>query len=71
MVMIRGVQRQHDGSSRRLDWDPGIAMFDNSTVDTDEMASFLFLEFTLGMLRIGFLEEWYYEELIEFMVTCI
>jgi hypothetical protein len=40
MVMIRGVQHQHDGSSRRLAWDPGTIVFDNSIDDTDEMAIF-------------------------------
>jgi hypothetical protein len=46
-------------------------MFDNSTIDTDEMTSFLFLEFTLGMLRIGCLEEWSSKELIEFVQLMI
>jgi hypothetical protein len=66
-IMIRGVQHQHDGSSWRLAWDPGITVFDSSTTDTDEMASFHFLEFTLGMHRIGCLEEWSSEELTEFL----
>jgi hypothetical protein len=46
-------------------------VFDSSTVDTDEMASFRFPEFTLGMLRIGCLEEWSSEELTEFMQLMI
>jgi hypothetical protein len=54
-----------------LAWDPGTAVLDSSTADTDEMASFLFPEFTLGMLRIGCLEEWSFEELIEFMQLMI
>jgi hypothetical protein len=70
-VMIRGVQRRHDGSSQRLAWDPGTVVFDNSTTDTDEMASFRFPEFTLGMLRIGCLEEWSSEELTKFMQLMI
>jgi hypothetical protein len=65
--MIRVAQRQYDGSLRRLAWDPGTAVVDNSAADTDETTSFHFLEFTLGMLRIGFLEEWISKELTEFM----
>jgi hypothetical protein len=42
-------------------------VFDSSVVDTDEMTDFHFQEFTLEMLRIGFLEEWYSEKLTEFM----
>jgi len=45
----------------------GTAVFDRSEIDTNEMASFHFLEFNLGMLRFGFLEEWYFEELTEFV----
>jgi hypothetical protein len=70
-IMIRGVQHQHDGSSWRLVWDSGTAVFDNSTTDTDEMANFHFLEFTLEMLRIGCLEEWSSEELTEFVQLMI
>jgi hypothetical protein len=69
-VMIKGVQRQHDGSSHRLAWDPGTALFDSLTTDTNEMASFRFSKFTLGMLRIGCSKEWCSEELTEFMQLC-
>jgi hypothetical protein len=69
--MIRGVQNQRDGSSQRLAWDPGTIVFDNSVTDTNEMASFLFPKFTLGMIRIGCLEEWSSEELIEFVQLVI
>lgn len=67
MVMTKGVQHQHDGSSRRLAWDPGITMFDSSIVDTNEMASFHFSEFTGGVHRIGCLEERPSEELTQFL----
>ena len=67
MVMIRGVQPRHDGFPQRLAWDPGTVVFDDSIVDMDEMANFRFLEFTLGMLRIGCLEEWSSEEFTKFM----
>jgi hypothetical protein len=46
-------------------------VFDNSTTNTDEMASFRFPEFTFGMLRIDYLEEWSFEELIESMQLMI
>jgi hypothetical protein len=42
-------------------------VFDNSTVDKDEMASSHFPEFTLEMLRIGCLEQGSSEELTEFV----
>jgi hypothetical protein len=51
-VMTRGVQRQHDGSSQRLAWDPRTAEFDSSASDTDEMASFLFLSLLLRCLGL-------------------
>jgi hypothetical protein len=38
-MMIRGMHHQHDGSSLQLAWDPGIAVVDNSTADTNGMAS--------------------------------
>jgi hypothetical protein len=69
--MIRGVLRQHDGSSRRLAWYLGTAVFDNLAVDIDEMASLHFLEFTLEMLRIGCLEEWSSDELTKFVQLMI
>jgi hypothetical protein len=46
-------------------------VFDSSTTDTDEMVSFRFPEFTLGMLRFGCLEEWSSEELTEFVQLLI
>jgi len=46
-------------------------VFDSSTDDTDEMVSFLFPEFTLGMLRFSCLEEWFSEELIKFVQLLI
>jgi hypothetical protein len=52
-------------------WDPGTTVLDSSRADTDEMASVYFLEFTLGMLRIGCLEEWSFEELTEFVQLMI
>jgi hypothetical protein len=62
-----GVQCQYGGSSRILAWDPVTVVFDNSTTDTAEIVSFLFLEFTLGMLRFSFLKDWYFEGLIVFV----
>ena len=70
-IMARGVQGQHDGSSWRLSWDLGTIEFDKSTFNTDEMASFCFPEFTLEMLMIGCMEEWYSEELTEFVQLTI
>lgn len=66
-VTIGGVQSRYDDSSRRLVWDPRIAVLDSSTADTDEMVNFLFLKFTLGMLRFGCLEQWSSEELTKFV----
>jgi hypothetical protein len=57
------AQSEHDGSSRKLAWDPRTAVFDRSAADTDEVTNFFFLEFTLGMLMIGSLEERSAEEL--------
>jgi hypothetical protein len=71
MAMIRGMQRQHDGSPRRLVWDSRTAMFNSSVADADEMASFRFLEFTLEMLRTGCLEEWPSDELTKFVQLMI
>jgi hypothetical protein len=67
MAMIRGMQRQHDGSPQRLVWDSRIAVFNNLVADVDEMANFHFLEFTLEMLRTGCLEEWPSDELTNFV----
>jgi hypothetical protein len=67
MVMIIGVQRQHDGSSWSLTWDPGIIVFDSLKTDTNEMASFHFSEFTPQVHRIGCLEEWSSKESTEFL----
>jgi hypothetical protein len=66
-ITMRGVQHQHDCSSRRLAWDHGTTVFDNLVVDKDEMDSFLLPYFTLGMLKIGCLEEWSSKELTDFM----
>jgi hypothetical protein len=71
MVMIRGVQHQHDGSSQRLAWDPGATMFDNLVADIDGIANFRVPECTMRMLRIGFLGEWSPEELTKFMQLMI
>jgi hypothetical protein len=65
MVMIRGVQRLPYGSSWILYWDPRTTVFYNLTIDIDDMANFRFPYFILGMIRIGFLEEWSYEELTQ------
>jgi hypothetical protein len=46
-------------------------VFERSITDTYEMVNFLFSKFTLGMLRIGCLEEWYSEELTEFVQPMI
>jgi hypothetical protein len=46
-------------------------MFDNSTTDRDDMTSFRFQEFTLDILRIGYMEEWHSKELIEFVQLMI
>jgi hypothetical protein len=61
-TMIRMVQRQHGGISLRLVWDPGIAVVDNLTTDTDGIAS---------LHRFGCWEEWYSKELIEFIQLMI
>jgi hypothetical protein len=71
MVMIGGVQCRYGGSSQRLAWDPVTVVFDNSMTDTDEMVSFRFSEFTLGMLRFSCLEEWSSKELTEFVQLLI
>jgi hypothetical protein len=42
-------------------------VFNILTIDTDEATIFFLLEFTVGMNRIGFLEEWSSKELINFM----
>jgi hypothetical protein len=42
-------------------------VFDSLIVNIDEMANFLFPELTLGILRIGCLEEWSSKDLINFM----
>jgi len=39
-IIFSGLLCQHDGSSRRLAWDPDTAVFDSSTTNTDEMANF-------------------------------
>jgi hypothetical protein len=56
--MIRVVQHQQDGISLRLVWDPGMTVVDILTDDTDEI---------VGLHRFGCWEEWYSEELIEFI----
>jgi hypothetical protein len=71
MVMIEGLEQHHDSSSRRLAWDPGPAMFDSSTINTDGIAIFRVPKCTPRMLRIGCLGEWSPEELTEFMQLMI
>ena len=46
-------------------------MFENSIADADEMAIFLFLEFTVEIIRIGCMEEWSSKELTEFVQLMI
>jgi hypothetical protein len=70
-IMIRGVQLQYDGFSWKLAWDLGTVVFDRSITDIDEMTNFHFLEFNFGIHRIVFLEEWSFEELIDFMQLMI
>jgi hypothetical protein len=53
-VQERRAQFEHGGQIVMMG---GTIVFDNSTTDTDEMASFHFPGFTLGMLRIICLEE--------------
>jgi hypothetical protein len=50
--MIRGMQRKHDGSPRRLFWDSRTVVFDNSVVDVDEMAIFTFWSLLLRCLGL-------------------
>jgi len=59
-IMIRVVQRQHGGISLRLVWDPGIAVVDNLTDDTDGI---------VGLQRFDCWEQQSSEEMIEFMIT--
>jgi hypothetical protein len=66
-IMIGWVQHQYGGSSQRLAWGSVTAVFDNSMIDIDEMVSFFFLNFTLGMLRFNCLEEWSSEQLTKFV----
>jgi hypothetical protein len=63
-VQERRAQSEHGGQTFMIG---RTAMFDNSTSDTNEMAIFRFPKFSLGMLRFGCLEEWYFEELIKFV----
>jgi hypothetical protein len=46
-------------------------VFDSSTTDTDDMVIFHFPEFTLGMLRLGYLEEWSSKDLTKFLQLLI
>jgi hypothetical protein len=46
-------------------------LFDNTTGVTNDMVSFIFLNFTIGILRIGCLKEWASKELIEFVQLMI
>jgi hypothetical protein len=66
--MIRVAHHQRDGPSRILAWDRRTVVFDSSTSDTNEMN---LLEFTLGMIRIGYFGELYSEEFTEFMQLMI
>jgi hypothetical protein len=65
IVVIGGMHHQHDGSSLRLAWDPGIRVVDSSVADIDGMAGFRSPEFTFGVRMIGCLDERSSEGLIE------
>jgi len=67
MIMTRVEQFQHDGSLRRLAWDSRNVESDNSKSDTNDMTIFHFKKFTLDIIRIGCVEEWYFEELPKFL----
>ena len=49
----------------------GTTMFDSSITNLDEMASFHFSNFTLGMFRFGLLKEWSFKELTKFVQLLI
>jgi hypothetical protein len=67
MVMIIVVQHQHGGTFPRLAWYRMITLIDSSTTIGEESIAFEFSEFSFGRLMSGCLEEWYSEELTEFM----
>jgi hypothetical protein len=67
--MTRGVQCQHDGSSRRLAWDLGLQSLTTRHPIQMRWPIFTFSEFTLEMLRIGCVEEWSSEELNQVCVA--